>query len=394
MTDKKTLASKKRVAFVASGGAVKAACFHVGVCLALQEKGFSFSGGLKNSSFKSTPSNRPRIDIYVGSSAGALITTLLASGHSLSRIIKSFSKANKVSSAEKPLPKIGYLDIFHPAALHFINPFRRSKIHKRGWETIKGHLFLRGLFTTKGLEKYLRTKILPTLSFNELAPDLNIVATQLDYSQKTVFGKKKGYSEEHACLYTDDIAISDAVAASTSLPPFFTPYRLTHQNKETIHYFDGEIRQTLSTHVAKDSGADLIIASYTHQPYHYTPEIGSLMNQGISYITVQALYQCIEQKIATSKSIHDNKELVLSTVDRFFRDENLPSDKRKNLVLLLEEKMEYSRDLDYIFIHPQPDDYEMFFGDHFNLSAKVMDQAVRIGFKSAINALRKYSLES
>ena len=39
---------KKKPALVLSGGGVKAAAFHAGVCLALNEKGFRFAGGTKD----------------------------------------------------------------------------------------------------------------------------------------------------------------------------------------------------------------------------------------------------------------------------------------------------------------------------------------------------------
>jgi hypothetical protein len=36
----------------------------------------------------------------------------------------------------------------------------------------------------------------------------------------------------------------------------------------------------------------------------------------------------------------------------------------------------------------------MFFGDHFNFSAKFMEKIVRIGFMAALEALRKYEFEA
>ncbi len=39
------LSEKKKIALVLSGGGVKAAAFHIGVCLAPREKGFHFAGG-------------------------------------------------------------------------------------------------------------------------------------------------------------------------------------------------------------------------------------------------------------------------------------------------------------------------------------------------------------
>ena len=39
------LSEKQKPALVLSGGGVKAAAFHIGVCLALKDKGFKFAGG-------------------------------------------------------------------------------------------------------------------------------------------------------------------------------------------------------------------------------------------------------------------------------------------------------------------------------------------------------------
>ena len=41
------LREKKKIGLVLSGGGIKAAAFHIGVCLALREKGFRFAGGTK-----------------------------------------------------------------------------------------------------------------------------------------------------------------------------------------------------------------------------------------------------------------------------------------------------------------------------------------------------------
>ncbi|GIW21809.1 MAG: hypothetical protein KatS3mg068_0816 [Candidatus Sericytochromatia bacterium] len=48
--EKKVIKNKSKIGLVLSGGAVKAACFHIGVMLAMQRFGFKFHGGLlKNS---------------------------------------------------------------------------------------------------------------------------------------------------------------------------------------------------------------------------------------------------------------------------------------------------------------------------------------------------------
>jgi predicted acylesterase/phospholipase RssA len=62
----------KKIALVLSGGVVKAAAWHLGVCLALEELGFY----LKNNKSSSELNQRSlEIGTYVGSSAGALFVS-------------------------------------------------------------------------------------------------------------------------------------------------------------------------------------------------------------------------------------------------------------------------------------------------------------------------------
>ena len=67
------IGSKKKIAFVCSGGATKAGAFHIGVALALQEQGFRFAGGLQPRDGPGAAPARPmEISTYVGSSAGSI----------------------------------------------------------------------------------------------------------------------------------------------------------------------------------------------------------------------------------------------------------------------------------------------------------------------------------
>ena len=84
------LSQKKKIALVLSGGGVKAAAFHLGVCLALREKGFRFAGGSPEEVSARFSDDKLTIKFYVGSSAGSVISTFLASGHSLNSIIDAF----------------------------------------------------------------------------------------------------------------------------------------------------------------------------------------------------------------------------------------------------------------------------------------------------------------
>jgi len=82
---------KKKIALALSGGGIKAAAFHIGVCLALKEKGFRFLGGTPETVQRSSKSNDPMaIRLYVGSSAGSFISAILASGYTIESLVNAF----------------------------------------------------------------------------------------------------------------------------------------------------------------------------------------------------------------------------------------------------------------------------------------------------------------
>ncbi|MCC6276908.1 MAG: patatin-like phospholipase family protein [Oligoflexia bacterium] len=395
------LSKKKKVALVLSGGGVKAAAFHVGVCLALQEKGFKFLGGTQEKVDESPHLHDPlAIRTYVGSSAGSFISAALAAGHSIEEVVDGFQMG--AGLLRKPPRKtrfrpMGYLDMFriNSPSLEGLYKFffGNQSVISGGFETLlKNRLKVDGLFTAKGVEQYLRKSVLPTNSFLELGVELFTIATNLDYSKKAVFGPLPTQSKDPEVEFINYVPISDAVAASVSLPPVFSPYGIKNLQGQNVFYFDGEIRDTLSTHVASDVGADLVIASYSIQPYHFTPEVGSLSQFGIPIIINQALYQVVQQKIAKSIQARETANTLISTVAGYFKENGLPPEHAEKLVEIMTKKSGYKRGVDFIYIHPQPQNYEMFFVDHFSLDPEILSRIVKIGFKSAINVLRKYDL--
>ncbi len=419
------IAKKSKIAFVCSGGAAKAGAFHLGVALALQEKGFKFIGGLKreqstpgkgatdgpNASLTLADNAGREIRVYVGSSAGSIICSYLASGYSLDQIFDSFLGKKKTGIDSRPLKRLNYTTMFSlrkevgllstlgiltdgasriPALGKFVHHLAKDSydnIFKWKW------LKLPGIFSTSGIERYLREDVLPSNDFQSYEADLFMVATQLNHSKKVVFGKYKYTPDDKTVLYMNDTNVSDAAAASTALPPIFAPYPIKNEKGHAVYYFDGEIRDTLSTHVGFDAGADLIIASYTHQPYHFSREIGSLHQFGIPAILIQALYLMIERKIQHSAESHVRNAVALDATSRFFKEHNLPDNLRVQCLDMLERKLGHKRGVDYIYIHPKPTDHPMFFGDHFNLSGRRMSEIVRLGFRCAIDSLRRYEFE-
>ncbi len=408
------ISPKKKVAFVCSGGAAKAGAFHLGVALALQEKGFNFIGGLKRPEkevLTTNLENNKDIRIYVGSSAGSIICAYLASGYTLEQIFNSFlNKKNKDAGAEKDLKRLNYSTMFSlkndsTSWLELLQPIASAlkpssltsfvqSLTKGSYNNVFRWKWLKwsGLFSTSGIEKYLREHVLPANDFQSYEADFFVVATQLNHSKKVVFGKYH-YSppdEDKTVLYVNDISVSQACAGSTALPLIFSPFPIKNDKGHVLYYFDGEIRDTLSTHVGFDAGADLIFASYTHQPYHFSREIGSLHEYGMPAIMIQALYLLIERKIQSAFSIQERISGALDATSRFFKEHHLSDDLRKQCLDVLERKLGHKSGVDYIYIHPKSTDYQMFFGDHFNLSAKKLGETVRLGFRCAIDSLRRY----
>lgn len=405
-TDYKEKLEFSRPALVFSGGATKAAAFHIGVCLALREKGFSFVGGRAESP---TPANAlpyppPKyhpfeISTYVGSSAGAFLVAMLAAGIRLESIINSFTDDPKIriNGPYSEIPRITYADMLtvawpRPSAI--IKSLQKTSLFGKTLESlILRNMRLPGFFTTKGFAEYLRRHILPTDCFHELKANLFVIGTQLDHSRKIVFcrfGTEKTY--DPYCQYASNVPISEAVAASMSLPPIFIPYLVRHAGGKQRFYIDGEIRETLSTHVARDFGCDLMFCSYTHQPYHFDETIGSLSHYGLPAIMVQSVYQAIEQKVYQSEKDHHDKIEALATVREFFREKQYGESDLTELCNRLQERLDFSEKTKFLFIHPEPRDKEMFFGDHFTLNPKTLQEVVTIGYKRAMTELRKYDL--
>lgn len=394
---------KKKIALVLSGGGIKAAAFHIGVCIALKELGFHAAGGQKEIVRQKYPEDLPlAIRMYIGSSAGAFIASVLAAGYPIESLVNAFQvgAGNNPTFSEDDiqyLKPLSYRDIFSINGLNVLNlipeTFLKKSLVAGGIETIlKNGFKLNGLFTTKGLEKYLRKEVLIENDFARLGVELFVIGTQLNHTRKAIFGNFQESSKNGTTKYINYSTISEAVACSAALPPVFAPYGITRPDGKEIFYFDGEIRDTLSTHVAADHGADLVISSYSIQPYHYTKEMGSLHKYGIPVIINQALYQVIQQKIAKHIEYQSNMRLIHKEVDSFFKEHKLPAELREQLLEKVRAHGRFKPEVDYIYIHPRPQNYEMFFVDHFSLNPDILARIVRIGFKSAYNTLRHYDL--
>jgi len=380
----------KKIALVLSGGVVKASAWHIGVGLALDELGFT----LKSNHSSESPLE---ISTYVGSSAGALISLYYASGYSPRDIIDAH-----LYKDSKILAPITYKDMLslksdtrRPPRGQSYDPFEEFPFVIKS--LLNPLLSFNGLFTTSGLKKYLEREVIISNNFEDYKSDVFIIATQLDHSRKVVFSKYKYPSPYHdkTVTYYTDTPISECVAASMSVPPFYSPSPVKNPvTGKTDYYIDGEIRETLSTHVAVDNQCDVIISSWTHTPYHFQKEVGSLVNYGLPAIATQAIYLMIQKKIVSSRAKRATSGDIIDSVSEYCKGNHIAEKHRKNLLQILERKLNYNPNIHYIDISPTHENYGIFFKNSFSLNPNTMRDLVKLGFQRTMKIFKRHEWES
>ncbi len=379
----------KKTALVLSGGVVKAAAWHLGVSLALEELGFNLKSN-KNADDRFDYKRSLEIDTYVGSSAGAMISIFLACGFTPQEIINGVLGLNK-----SKIQKLSYKDMFHFNRKR-MKPLKRDLFHPLEEfpsiikHALKPFMGFSGMFSTEGVRKYLVDNILEFDSFEQFKPDLFIVGTQLDHSRKVIFSKYNYPNPGHdsTAIYYTGTSVSQAAAASMSVPPFYSPYPIENPiTGELDYYIDGEIRETLSTHVAEDNGCDIIISSWTHTPYHYHDEVGSLVNYGLTHIAIQSIYLMIQKKIVASRAKRATAIDIMNTISTYMKQEKFSNSHRKEILAIIERKLNVKSKVKLIDIYPDHHDYKLFFANSFSLNPNVAAHAVKSGYKKTMQIL-------
>jgi predicted acylesterase/phospholipase RssA len=380
----------KKIALVLSGGVVKAAAWHLGVTLALEELGFSLKSN-KNSS-PGQDLNRKNLEIgtYVGSSAGAMICVYLAAGYTPQDIIQA-----TLGIKGSRLKGITYKEIFYIKRPELKAPKSELYFPLDGFPSILRNLLkpiisLPGFFSTEGVRNYLVEHVIEKDSFEDFAADLFIVATQLDHSRKVIFSKYNYPNPSHdsTSVYYTSTNVSYAAAASMSVPPFYCPYPIKNERTRGVDYYiDGEIRETLSTHVAEDNGCEVIISSWTHTPYHFHDEVGSLVHYGLPPIAIQSIYLMIQKKIVASRAERAKAIDIIDTVNDYMKMEKFSQANRREIMAILQRKLNINPKVKLIDIFPNHHDYKLFFSNSFSLNSKVSAHAVEAGYKRTMQIL-------
>lgn len=322
-TKGKLAKDRPKIALVLAGGAITGGAFKLGGLKALND----FLVGRDIIDF----------DIYVGLSAGSLLSVPLAAGLSPDEMIRvldgTSSKFSAVGPRQLYTPNVREIvgrpttiarDIaawfpstvadtllslpelpgtLHDALGELLRSPDRAQL-RRTLRRLRAGVAPRkalpslsdavptGFFTNAPLEAWLRANLEGLGLPNDFpgfcdarGRELYIAACALDTAERAVFGP--GRHDEHA-------TISQAVQASTALPIFYQPARI-----DGVDYVDGGVRNTANIDVAIDRGADLVICYNPFRPIWNDVDLELPAELGGRRITDQGLKGVLNQVFRT-----------------------------------------------------------------------------------------------
>lgn len=380
------MANGTQVAFVAGGGAVKAYAFHIGVLLGLQEDGFHFRSGARWEPSVAPPGAR-EIQCFVGSSAGACAASAIAAGHPVDDLRRA------LFGTVPGIPTFGYRVLFVPVAPNPLRFLRRAARRWRlGARLPQDLLDVGGVFTAAGVERYFRKHVLPTNRFIDLAAKLFLVTTQVNNARKVVFGPKDSLSDtgyDPTCAYYDNVVISQALAAAVSVPPVFAPYGIVNPSTgRTFHYYDGEVREPLSMHIARDAGAEFIIASSIWSSYSFDERVGDLAEFGMSVIGEQALVQMLEQKVQRDRELSRQFDQLLELLETHGARHGVDPGETQSLKQQVCGVLRH-RPARTLFVAPDRSDSDFFFHGSFRFGRTLIERCIEAGHQAYRQATRR-----
>jgi predicted acylesterase/phospholipase RssA len=205
-------------------------------------------------------------DVYVGTSAGAFIASMVANGITPEEMMRVIN-----SDLPSPLSDISLGMLLQPNYGGFVRksltfPLRVAGVargllsHVREISAVDivnglaGGL-PSGVYSGRGIESYVEEALADpdrTNDFRLLDNELYLTATDLDSTERVVMGDGEWM----------DVPISTAVAASGALPMLYEPVRIDGRE-----FIDGGIRSTTNIDVAVEHGAKFIVVINPVVPY-------------------------------------------------------------------------------------------------------------------------------
>lgn len=263
------------MALVCAGGGVTGAIYEMGCLRALED--------LLDRSVLD-------LDLYVGVSGGAFVTSLLANGVSPREMFDAVAarSRNPLGVTDAPLFRLGIGEFVRRSAraprvlTDAVATYLKgegSNLSDLAWSLFQ--LLPPGLLDNSGVQEYLARVFRSrgrSDDFEQLARELFVIAVDLDSGEAVAFGEP-GRRE---------VPVSTAVQASTALPGLYRPVRIGGRD-----YVDGGVKKTAHINLAIGKGADLVLCINPIVPIDNSalrgPLNGHLSNRGVTYVLDQVL---------------------------------------------------------------------------------------------------------
>ena len=235
---------RSKVALVLGGGGFTAGVYEIGALRALD--------------LLTVDRNVNQFDVYVGTSAGAVVATMAANGITPEQMIDIIDSGSAIPFRGG---RLGMM--LRPNYREFVTRGARLPLHLAGLLRTLGRVPLSfspvalavalaealpsGLYSGSGIEQYVRELLSEpgrSNDFRDVEAELYLAATDLDTCERVVFGSP-GW---------DDVPISEAVWASTAMPMLYKPVSIRNRT-----FIDGGISSTTNLDLAVEAGASLVI---------------------------------------------------------------------------------------------------------------------------------------
>jgi len=250
-------------------------------------------------------------DVYVGTSAGSFVASMLANGVSPEEMMQVINSDDDMGLQDLDLDKVlkpNYLGFLAKGAALPLRTLElvRSLVRIGEFSAMDIGVGLAealptGLYSGSGLSEYVEEALGDAGRVNDfrlLEHELYLTATDLDTCERIVFGEEEW----------SDVPISKAVECSTCLPIVYKPVDLKGRQ-----FVDGGIRSTTNVDIAVEKGAKFIVVVNPLVPYvndfektiptvfgrrvRRVSDMGlpAIANQTFRLIAHQRLHQAVEQ---------------------------------------------------------------------------------------------------
>ena len=223
-------------------------------------------GALRALDLLATNSTVNEFDVYVGTSAGSFVSSLVANGVTPEEMMRVLNR-----DLPSPIRDIDLGTLLQPNIGGFVKgsltlPFKLVSVIREtasqlgevsavDFVTGLSAVLPNGVYTGRGIERYVEEVLSDpdrTNDFRLLERELYLTATDLDTTERVILGEGEWA----------EVPISRAVAASGALPGIYEPVEIAGRE-----FIDGGILSTTNVDVAVERGAKFVVVINPLVPY-------------------------------------------------------------------------------------------------------------------------------